>query len=160
MGSVTSGGRRILAWSGWDHCDLGDVGHTPGLLRTLEEFVPEAPVTLMANQLDERTGRMLATRFPSVEMHEGGLWEDGDTGRHLRGLPDGGDAGLFVRASNMGSETLYMDGLITAWVCRTGLRVRIAPEARKEIARNRRLNVNRLASDVRPAWRRWRRSGA
>lgn len=112
MGRFAPGVPRILAWSGWDHSNIGDVGHTPGLLRTLEEFVPEAPVTLVANQLDLRTRGMLARRFPAVEVHEGGLWEDDDTGRRLRGLLDGGDVGLFVRASNMGSETAFMDELI------------------------------------------------
>lgn len=41
--------------------------------------------------------------------------------------------------------------LITAWVRRTGLRVLIAPEAKKEMAHNRRLIVDRLPADARPA---------
>ncbi len=100
----------IVVWSGWDHANIGDVGHTPGMLRTLEEFVPEARLKLFANVLDERTKKMLGRRFPKVQILEGWPWdEDGaPTATHREVLEDGA---FFIRASNMGAETHYMPHL-------------------------------------------------
>lgn len=100
--------KPVVVWSGWDHSNIGDIGHTPGLLRTIEEFVPEARVVLVANQLDERIRAMLRRRFPEVEVHEGGLWED--DGERLRSVAAW--ASVFIRASNMGAGTEWMDWLI------------------------------------------------
>lgn len=105
----------IVVWSGWDHSNIGDVGHTPGLLRTLEECVPEARVILIANQTDARTRALLARRFPNVAHHEGGyLWGPRREGHALRRIA--GRAALFIQASNMGTDTAWMD-----WLLRRGI---------------------------------------
>jgi polysaccharide pyruvyl transferase WcaK-like protein len=104
----------IGVWSSWDIANIGDIAHTPGLLRTLEEFVPERPVILFANMLNEPVRAMLRRRFPKVEIHEGWLWEEGARGEELR--RNFARCAVFVRGSNMGAETNYMDRLIEARV--------------------------------------------
>jgi len=36
----------ILLVSGWQDVNIGDIGHTPGLLHILETFIPKATVIL------------------------------------------------------------------------------------------------------------------
>lgn len=37
---------RILLRSSWQTVNIGDIGHTPGVIRLLEQYLPEAEVTL------------------------------------------------------------------------------------------------------------------
>jgi polysaccharide pyruvyl transferase WcaK-like protein len=100
----------IGVWSSWDTANIGDIGHTPGLLRTIKEFLPNAKIILFANMLNGPIRRMLLRRFPDIEIFEGWLWgpspESGKLREQLR------RCSVFIRSSNMGSETEYMDQLI------------------------------------------------
>ena len=70
---------RIVLRSSWQTVNIGDIGHTPGTLRLLEEHLPDAQVTLWAMKLDERVTAMLQARFPRVRILQGKL--DGQTER-------------------------------------------------------------------------------
>lgn len=110
LGGVACAGRRpaprIVLQSAWDTVNIGDIGHTPGTLRLLEEHLPDAHVTLWAMKLDERVTAMLKARFPRVRILQGKL--DGKTERDetLRGAILGSD--LFIRNSGMGQDLSYM----------------------------------------------------
>ncbi|MBC2602733.1 polysaccharide pyruvyl transferase family protein [Puniceicoccus vermicola] len=65
---------HILLRSSWQAVNIGDIGHTPGVLHLLEMYFPEARVTLWTNLEDERA---LQERFPQVELIRGELDEAG-----------------------------------------------------------------------------------
>lgn len=57
---------RILLRSSWQTVNIGDIAHTPGVLRLLEEFLPEAEVTLWPGNVDNGVEEMLRRRFPKL----------------------------------------------------------------------------------------------
>jgi polysaccharide pyruvyl transferase WcaK-like protein len=99
--------KTLLLHSAWDTVNIGDIGHTPGTLRILEEHLPDVRVVLWAAKLDERVTAMLRRRFPKVEILQGSL--AGKTGRDevLRSAIRGAD--LFLRNSGMGQDTTFME---------------------------------------------------
>lgn len=60
--------RRILLRSSWQTVNIGDIAHTPGMLRLLEERVPDADVTLWPNRLSAEVEAMLRARFPGLRI--------------------------------------------------------------------------------------------
>src|SRR5260370_553705 len=56
--------RRILLRSPWQTVNIGDIGHTPGVLRLLEQYLPDAEVRLWPSSVADRAADMLAKRFP------------------------------------------------------------------------------------------------
>lgn len=62
---------RILLRSSWQTVNIGDIGHTPGILRIIDEFLPSARVTLWPGRLDRGVREMLRTHFPAVDFAEG-----------------------------------------------------------------------------------------
>ena len=59
---------RILLRSSWQTVNIGDIAHTPGMLRLLEEHIPSAEVTLWPNALSADVEKMLKTRFPKLNI--------------------------------------------------------------------------------------------
>ena len=57
--------KTILLQSAWDTVNIGDIGHTPGTLRILEQHLPEVHVILWASKLDDRIRAMIQRRFPN-----------------------------------------------------------------------------------------------
>ncbi len=57
---------RILLRSSWQTENIGDIAHTPGVLRLLEEHLPDARVQLWAMNTGEGVKEMLEARFPNV----------------------------------------------------------------------------------------------
>jgi polysaccharide pyruvyl transferase WcaK-like protein len=68
---------HILLRSSWQTVNIGDIGHTPGMLALLREHLPEARVTLWASRLDRGVREMLARDFPEVALHESHLDAEG-----------------------------------------------------------------------------------
>jgi polysaccharide pyruvyl transferase WcaK-like protein len=97
---------RIVLQSAWDTVNIGDIGHTPGTLRLLEEHLPDAQVTLWAMKLDERVTAMLQARFPRVRILQGKL--DGKTERDEALRQAILESDLFIRNSGMGQDLSYM----------------------------------------------------
>ncbi len=59
---------RILLRSSWQTVNIGDIAHTPGVLRLLETHLPEAEVRLWPSKIDNGVDAMLAARFPRVRI--------------------------------------------------------------------------------------------
>src|SRR5690349_13691528 len=62
---------RILLRSSWQTVNIGDIGHTPGVLALLEKQLPEAEVRLWPSSVDNGVDRMLQRRFPKVPIVQG-----------------------------------------------------------------------------------------
>ncbi len=69
--AVESGPRRVLLRSSWQTVNIGDIGHTPGLLRLLEEYLPDTEVRLWPSKVDNGVAEMLRARFPKVDIVQG-----------------------------------------------------------------------------------------
>lgn len=62
---------RILLRSSWQTVNIGDIAHTPGMLRMLEMYLPTARVTLWASHVDNGVREMLQRHFPEVNVVQG-----------------------------------------------------------------------------------------
>lgn len=63
--------KRLILRSSWQTVNIGDIGHTPGVLALLEKHLPEVEVRLWPSNLDNGVGEMLAARFPKVKVIRG-----------------------------------------------------------------------------------------
>jgi polysaccharide pyruvyl transferase WcaK-like protein len=57
---------RILIRSSWQTVNIGDIGHTPGLLALLEKYLPEVELCLWPCDIGNGVEEMLRRRFPRV----------------------------------------------------------------------------------------------
>jgi hypothetical protein len=57
---------RILLRSSWQTVNIGDIGHTPGVLALLEKYIPEAQVRLWPSNVGNGVEQMLLRRFPQL----------------------------------------------------------------------------------------------
>src|SRR5690348_5643567 len=62
---------RIVLRSSWQTVNIGDIGHTPGVLTLLEKYLPQAEVRLWPSKVDNGVDAMLRRRFPKVPILEG-----------------------------------------------------------------------------------------
>ncbi len=60
--------RRIVLRSSWQTVNIGDVGHTPGVLALLEKHLPEVEVRLWPSNVGNGVEPMLLRRFPNVRI--------------------------------------------------------------------------------------------
>jgi hypothetical protein len=69
-GIATAVGRspRIVVRSSWQTVNIGDIAHTPGILRLLEQFLPDAEISLWPSRVDHGVDRMLLARFPKLRI--------------------------------------------------------------------------------------------
>ncbi len=58
----------IMVCFSWSHNNIGDIGITPGLLRLLDKYIPEAEIVVVANSKTEATRDYLKTRFPKCRV--------------------------------------------------------------------------------------------
>lgn len=75
VGAATGRPRRILLRSGWQIENIGDVGHTPGMLRLIEQYLPGTEVTFWPwyDELPGHEREMILQRFPRVKIAQGKL---------------------------------------------------------------------------------------
>lgn len=59
---------RILLRSSWQTVNIGDIGHTPGVIALLEKHFPEAQVTLWPSSVADGVEPMLRRRFPKLSI--------------------------------------------------------------------------------------------
>lgn len=62
---------RILLRSSWQTVNIGDIAHTPGVLRILEDHLPEAEITLWPSSVDNGVKELLLVRFPKLKIAQG-----------------------------------------------------------------------------------------
>ncbi|AWV98518.1 polysaccharide pyruvyl transferase family protein [Arcticibacterium luteifluviistationis] len=60
--------KRILLRSSWQTVNIGDIGHTPGVLALLEKYLPDVEVRLWASDVGNGVREMLLNRFPGLEI--------------------------------------------------------------------------------------------
>lgn len=58
--------RRILLRSSWQTVNIGDIAHTPGMLRLLEQHLPDVEVTLWPSSVSDGVEALLLARFPKL----------------------------------------------------------------------------------------------
>ena len=58
--------RRILLRNAWQTVNIGDIGHTFGILALLEKYVPDVEVRLLPNNVGDGVAEMLLKRFPKL----------------------------------------------------------------------------------------------
>lgn len=95
--------KTVLLQCAWAVKNIGDIGHTPGTLRFLEEYLPEAKVILWAAKTNEAVDAMLLKRFPDLEIVKGSLNEtDGPVQKAIE------RSDFFLRGPGMGQSTDFM----------------------------------------------------
>ncbi|MBC8103680.1 MAG: polysaccharide pyruvyl transferase family protein [Cytophagales bacterium] len=60
--------RRILLRGSWRTENIGDVGHTPGMLRLIHEYLPGVEVTLWPSDIGNGVEAMLLRAFPRLRI--------------------------------------------------------------------------------------------
>lgn len=65
----------ILLRSSWNDANIGDQGHTPGTLRLLERYVPEAEVLLWHQAARPETEKIITKNFPNVRVVRGDFYD-------------------------------------------------------------------------------------
>ncbi len=93
----------VLLQSAWATKNIGDVGHTPGTLRFLEQHLPEAKIILWAANTNAAVDEMLRRRFPKVEIVKGSLSEKDGAVQQAIARSD-----FFLRGPGMGQSTDFM----------------------------------------------------
>src|SRR5688500_19024314 len=59
---------RVLLKSGWQTVNIGDIGHTPGMLRLLAEHLPGIDVALWPNSIGGNdTPALFKRHFPNLK---------------------------------------------------------------------------------------------
>jgi polysaccharide pyruvyl transferase WcaK-like protein len=96
--------KTVLLHSAWATKNVGDIGHTPGTLRFLEQYLPEANVILWAQRTNSEVDAMLKRRFPSVEIVKGSLSEKDGPVQQAIARSD-----FFLRGPGMGQSTDFME---------------------------------------------------
>ncbi|ANH81680.1 polysaccharide pyruvyl transferase [Niabella ginsenosidivorans] len=56
----------IILRSSWQTVNIGDVGHTPGVIALLEKYLPDAQVLLWPTDVGKGVEQMLIRRFPKL----------------------------------------------------------------------------------------------
>ncbi|WP_298864247.1 polysaccharide pyruvyl transferase family protein [uncultured Gimesia sp.] len=67
----------LLLRSGWQTVNIGDIGHSPGILKLLELYAPKLQIILWPNSVDRGVEPMLKKRFPDLKIVKGRLQKNG-----------------------------------------------------------------------------------
>lgn len=96
--------KTVLLQCAWATKNIGDIGHTPGTLRFLEQYLPQAKVILWAQSTNEQVDAMLRKRFPKVEIVKGKLSEkDGAVQDAIK------RSDFYLRGPGMGQSIDFME---------------------------------------------------
>ena len=63
--------KRILLRSSWQTVNIGDIAHTPGVLKLIETYLPDAEVYLWPSKLDNGVEELLHKSFPKLKFAQG-----------------------------------------------------------------------------------------
>lgn len=104
IAQTTKTQKIVLLQCGWATKNIGDIGHTPGTLRFLEQYLPQAKVILWAVNTNEQVDAMLMKRFPKLEIVKGSLSQkDGAVQQAVK------RSDFFLRGPGMGQSTDFMN---------------------------------------------------
>lgn len=67
--------QRILLRSAWQTVNIGDIGHTFGILELFEKYLPDVEVVLWPKLIDRGVDALLAGRYPKVKIVKSGITE-------------------------------------------------------------------------------------
>jgi hypothetical protein len=96
--------KTVLLQCAWAVKNIGDIGHTPGTLRFLEQYLPSAKVILWALNTTPEIDTMLTRRFPKVEIVKGSLSQkDGPVQSAIQ------RSDFFLRGPGMGQSIDFME---------------------------------------------------
>lgn len=73
----TENAPTLLLRSGWQTVNIGDIGHSPGILKLLEVYASDFRIILWPNSVDRGVEPMLQKRFPHLKIVKGRLSRDG-----------------------------------------------------------------------------------
>lgn len=59
---------KVLVRSGWQTVNIGDIGHTFGLLQIMQDFLPDVQVVLWPKSYDRGVEELLRSTFPKVQI--------------------------------------------------------------------------------------------
>lgn len=103
FGQTAQPQKTVLLQCAWATKNIGDIGHTPGTLRFLEQYLPQAKVILWAANTNAQVDAMLQRRFPNVEVVKGSLSQkDGPVQQAIK------RSDFFLRGPGMGQPTDFM----------------------------------------------------
>ncbi len=95
--------KTVLLQCGWAVKNIGDIGHTPGTLRFLDQHLPDAHLILWAANVTPPVEDMLMKRFPKLEIVRGSLSEKDGPVQQAIARSD-----FFLRGPGMGQPTDFM----------------------------------------------------
>ncbi|MFZ5830284.1 MAG: polysaccharide pyruvyl transferase family protein, partial [Planctomycetota bacterium] len=72
--------RTILLRSSWQTVNIGDIGHTPGLLHLIEKHLPEVQTILWPVNIEDGVEELLRGRFPKLRIVKGSVEGAGRSG--------------------------------------------------------------------------------
>ena len=64
---------KILLRSSWQTVNIGDIAHTPGLLRILKTYLPDVEVHLWPSRVDNGVDKLLMSSFPELKIVHGDI---------------------------------------------------------------------------------------
>ncbi len=68
LGAAAKRSPRILLRSSWQGVNIGDIAHTPGVLASIEKYLPDVEVILWASgDLSSEVAEMEYQRFPQLD---------------------------------------------------------------------------------------------
>lgn len=111
--------RHILLRGSWQTENIGDIAHTPGLLRLFEQYLPGATITLWPGKLDRGVEPLLRGRFPKLRIvRETNAWRNPHPRADDPTLEDAiGQAALLIHGSGSG---LGAQADLERWRTQTG----------------------------------------
>ncbi|VAX39056.1 hypothetical protein MNBD_PLANCTO02-1740 [hydrothermal vent metagenome] len=63
--------QKVLLRSSWQTVNIGDIAHTPGVLKLLETYLPDVEIYLWFSKLDNGVEELLLKRFPKLKIVKG-----------------------------------------------------------------------------------------
>lgn len=67
---------KILLRSSWQTVNIGDTSHSFGIMPLLQQYLPEAEITLWARELGRGVDTIMAKTFPTLKIINGGTIDD------------------------------------------------------------------------------------
>lgn len=74
---TSNGRKRILLRSSWQTVNIGDIGHTFGILELFQRYIPEAEITLWPVNINNGVDDLLKKNYPTLKIVLGNINKEG-----------------------------------------------------------------------------------